>query len=204
MSKRAVMTEKPPVNQTVILGALWRTYKFQSRKHAEYMAMLERGQLPPPSLHQDLIAQRQELIYEKVKYVFQIDKSSPSSYELNCNGWTCSVEIHTLTDEGLLCILGGKKHVVYGQEFPSGLRLIIDGKTCLFHEEYDPTQLRSSMPGQQHIEQHSTQKATSKSMMQSKASARFSLRLLLLLSLVCLIFRQVGSFPDSRRFSREG
>ena len=147
MSKRAVMTEKPPVNQTVILGALWRTYKTQVTKHGEFMAMLERGQLPSPSLHQDLISQKQELIYDKVKYVFQIDKSSPSSYELTCNGWTCSVEIHTLTDEGLLCILAGKKHVVYGQEFASGLRLVIDGKTCLFHEEYNPSELRSSMPG---------------------------------------------------------
>jgi len=147
MAKRAVMTEKPPLHQTVLLGALWRTYKAQASKTAEFMAMLERGQLPPPSLHQDLIHQRAELIYEKVKYVFAIDKTSPSSYELTLNGSVFRVDIHTLTDEGLLCILNGKKHVVYGQEFPSGLRLVIDGKTCLFHEEYDPTQLRSSMPG---------------------------------------------------------
>jgi len=53
--------------------------------------------------------------------------------------------VHPLADGGLLVILDGKKHVVYGQDFPSGLRLIVDGKTCLFSVEYDPTQLRSSM-----------------------------------------------------------
>ena len=47
----------------------------------------------------------------------------------------------------MLVLLDAKKHVVYGQEFPSGLRLTVDGKTCLFHEEYDPTQLRSAMQG---------------------------------------------------------
>jgi acetyl-CoA carboxylase/biotin carboxylase 1 len=77
----------------------------------------------------------------------QVDKTSPSSYDLRIGSTSISVDIHTLTDEGLLVIVAGKKHVVYGQEFPSGLRLIVDGKTCLFHEEYDPTQLRSTMPG---------------------------------------------------------
>lgn len=52
--------------------------------------------------------------------------------------------------------------MVYGQEFPTGLRLTVcpdcvwlllmvssqvDGKTCLFREEYDPTSLRSNMQG---------------------------------------------------------
>lgn len=44
-------------------------------------------------------------------------------------------------------VLAGKKHVVYGQEFPTGLRLTVDGQTCLFREEYDPTQLHSTIQG---------------------------------------------------------
>jgi hypothetical protein len=75
MARRAVATEKPPLAQTVLLGALWRTYKIQHQKAVEYMASLERGQLPPPSLHNDLITRNMELIYEKVKYVFQVSPS---------------------------------------------------------------------------------------------------------------------------------
>ena len=41
----------------------------------------------------------------------------------------------------------GAAHVVYAQEQATGLRLIVDGKTCLFSEEYDPTVLRVGMPG---------------------------------------------------------
>jgi len=154
MSKRAVITEKPPVLQTVVLGAIWRTFKLQQSRMKEYMNMLERGQLPPPSLHNDLIHHELDLIYDKVKYHLIMEKSSPHSFDVTIGNkgakevsWGGSVDTHTLTDEGLLCILLGKKHVVYGQEFPSGLRLVVDGKTCLFHEEYDPTQLRSTMPG---------------------------------------------------------
>lgn len=44
-------------------------------------------------------------------------------------------------------VFTGKKHVAYGQEFPTGLRLTVDGQTCLFREEYDPTQLRSTIQG---------------------------------------------------------
>lgn len=106
------------------------------------------------------------------------------------NTWTASADVHTLADDGMLVLLdgafhcvcvrccavvtecrlngcAGKKHVVYGQEFPTGLRLTVccspplcccgvvcsfarsqvDGKTCLFREEYDPTSLRSNMQG---------------------------------------------------------
>ena len=147
MSKRAVITEKPPLYQTILLGGLWRTYKLQQKRNAEYMAMLERGQLPSPSMHHDLISNSQDLIYDRTKYRLAIEKTSERTYDILLNGASSSIEIHILADDGLLCILNGKKHVIYGQEFPSGLRLVIDGKTVLFHEEYDPTQLRTSMPG---------------------------------------------------------
>ena len=84
---------------------------------------------------------------EKTKYSFTVSKSGPVNFDLSIGGWTCSAEAHTLSDDGMLVLLDAKKHVVYGQEFPSGLRLTVDSKTCLFHEEYDPTQLRSTMQG---------------------------------------------------------
>lgn len=36
-------------------------------------------------------------------------------------GWAVSVDVHSLPDNGLWVLMDGKKHVVYGQDFPSGL-----------------------------------------------------------------------------------
>ena len=58
--------------------------------------------------------------------------------------------MHTLADGGLLVSLDQQTHVVYGQESHAGLRLIVDGQTCIFSEEYDPTQLKIGMPGMGH------------------------------------------------------
>ena len=151
MAKREVITEKPETHLAVLLGALYRAYKFQALREKEYNESLSRGQLPSPQLHQDLVEVRMDLIYDKTKYSFTVSKSGPVNFELaiptTTTGWTCEAEAHTLSDDGMLVLLDAKKHVVYGQEFPSGLRLTVDSKTCLFHEEYDPTQLRSSMQG---------------------------------------------------------
>jgi hypothetical protein len=74
-----------------------------------------------------------------------VTRSGPDSFDLCINQWFASAGVYTLADGGLLVLLGGKKHVVYGKEFPSGLRLTVDGQTCLFNEEYDPSEIRSTM-----------------------------------------------------------
>ena len=81
---------------------------------------------------------------------------------------------HPMADGGLLVSMDGRSHVVYSQEQvryrgviwrlgvgavgagadvvgaqASGLRLLIDGKTCVFSEEYDPSIVRVAMPGTQ-------------------------------------------------------
>mgnify|MGYP001081385929 CR=1 FL=1 len=61
--------------------------------------------------------------------------------------FSASADIHNLSDGGFLVLLNGRKHVVYGREFASGLRLTIDARTCLFSQEYDPTQMRSQIQG---------------------------------------------------------
>jgi len=45
---------------------------------------------------------------------------------------TVAADVISLVDGGLLILLGGKKYVVYGQKFPQGLRLTVDGRTCIF------------------------------------------------------------------------
>ena len=41
-------------------------------------------------------------------------------------------EVHCLADKGLLCLVDGKRYIVYGNEQPDGLRLTIDSKTYMF------------------------------------------------------------------------
>ena len=61
--------------------------------------------------------------------------------------WSATADVLALADDGLLIMLNGKKYVIYGKEFSNGLRLIIDGKTCVFQKEYDPTILKADMQG---------------------------------------------------------
>lgn len=147
MTNRVVETEKPETHLAVVCGALFRAHASSTLRESEYMTCLLKGQLPPPKLYQALIQTSVVLIYESVKYPLHVTKSGPNSFDLSINGWVASADVHQMSDGGLLVLLDGKKHMVYGREFPTGLRLTIDSKTCLFHEEYDPAQLRSAMQG---------------------------------------------------------
>ena len=57
------------------------------------------------------------------------------------------LDVRPLPDGGLLVSLGGRSHLVYAKEESSGLRLVLNGATCQFSNEYDPTTLRAPMSG---------------------------------------------------------
>ena len=63
MAKRQVITEKPETHLAVLLGALFRAYKFQQLREKEFNEYLSRGQLPSPQLHADLVEVKMDLIY---------------------------------------------------------------------------------------------------------------------------------------------
>ena len=52
-----------------------------------------------------------------------------------------------LRDGGRLVRMHDRSHVAYSIAEPGGMRLVLDGITCMFTNEYDPTQLRASMSG---------------------------------------------------------
>jgi acetyl-CoA carboxylase/biotin carboxylase 1 len=52
-----------------------------------------------------------------------------------------------MIDGGLIILLGGKTHNVYGNQENHCLILSIDGKTCLLEKDVDPSKLRSPSPG---------------------------------------------------------
>ena len=52
-----------------------------------------------------------------------------------------------MTDGSLLLSLDGTSHNTYCKEEVDKYRIVIDGKTCVFEKENDPTTLRSPSPG---------------------------------------------------------
>lgn len=60
---------------------------------------------------------------------------------------TIKCSMTRLRDSGRLVRMNDRSHVAYSISEPGGMRLVLDGVTCMFTNEYDPTQLRTSMSG---------------------------------------------------------
>jgi len=88
-----------------------------------------------------------DLIYEGVKYSFSCCRAGPHTVAVQCNGQLVEVRVRNLSDKGMLVQIGERSHLVYLWDEKTGLRLSIDGKTCVFDVEYDPSQLTSSVSG---------------------------------------------------------
>lgn len=149
-----VVAEKPPTDLAIIIGAVCRAHMDFTGRADSFTKCLERGQLPP--LDTSLVSIAVELIYEDVKYSFTVTRSDISSFRvrltsssrgMKAEGKSVLAEIRTLADGAKLVLADGRSHVCYIMEEPSGLRMSIDGKTCLFPKEYDPTTLSSSVSG---------------------------------------------------------
>jgi acetyl-CoA carboxylase/biotin carboxylase 1 len=136
---------KPEPLLAVMIGALCRAHAVAADRQASFIAHLERGQQPPSSLLE--VGLPVELIYENVKYVMRTTLAGPNVIGLSLNRSYVQAEIRVLSDGGRLVLLGGRSHVAYTREDAAGLRLLLNGQTCVFSSEYDPTCLRASMAG---------------------------------------------------------
>lgn len=136
---------RPDPLMVVLVGAVCCAYQASNTRLEEYKAQLERGQLPSS----DLLVQSEplELIYEGIKYKIKACRSGPIQFTLFCNDSYLQVEIRTLSDGGFLVLLNGKSHVAYATKEAQGLRLVVDGNTCVFTKEYDPTRLVTNTAG---------------------------------------------------------
>lgn len=152
-----VEAEKPPTDLAVMIGAVCRAHLHFTEKADSFTKCLERGQLPP--LDNSLVHFSVELIYGDVKYCFVVTRADVSTFRVRLagdmeneisngeKGDSVLAELRTLADGAKLIVANGRSHVCYPREEPAGLRLSIDGKTCLFPKEYDPTTLASSVSG---------------------------------------------------------
>lgn len=136
---------RPDPVLVVLVGAVCSAFQASNAKQDEYVTHLERGQLPTS----DLLSQCEplELIYEGIKYNVTAFRSGPIQFTLFCNDSYVQVEIRTLSDGGFLVLLHGKSHVAYATKEAQGLRLVLDGTTCVFTKEYDPTRLVTNTAG---------------------------------------------------------
>ncbi|OQR99927.1 acetyl-CoA carboxylase [Thraustotheca clavata] len=136
---------RPDTLMVVLVGAMCLAYQASNSRLEKYVAQLERGQIPSP----ELLAQEDslELIYEGIKYKIKAARSGAITFTLYCNDSYVQADIRTLSDGGYLVLLNGKSHVAYATKEAQGLRLIVDGNTCVFTNEYDPTRLVTNAAG---------------------------------------------------------
>ncbi|CAK7905934.1 acetyl-CoA carboxylase [[Candida] anglica] len=142
---KKLTSERPDPIVAVVCGAVTKAHIQSEEDKAEYVASLEKGQVPNKNLLKTIFPV--EFIYEGYRYKFTATKSSADSYTLFLNGTRCVVGVRSLSDGGLLCAIAGKSHSVYWKEEASATRLSVDSKTCLLEIENDPTQLRTPSPG---------------------------------------------------------
>ncbi|EFC36537.1 predicted protein [Naegleria gruberi] len=142
---KKIKLEKPDTLLVVTCGAVHTLHRMVSERAKNWILAVERGQVPSfdnVDVHYSI-----ELIYENIKYQVDGVRSGPNKYTLALNGSTIEAELSELRDSGLLIVVDNGSHVSYASEEPSGLKLTLDGKVCMFTKEFDPSQLRSTLSG---------------------------------------------------------
>ncbi|GAM23780.1 hypothetical protein SAMD00019534_069550 [Acytostelium subglobosum LB1] len=143
-----IVTPKPDAMLVVLCGALFKAFSLYNTRAQEFAQQITVGQLPGMELLSNVVPI--ELIYNNVKYTFEVSRKSASRFMVSLQSDRTNYaesNIVLMSDGGLLIMLDGCTHVCYGKEEVTGLRLVIDSKTCVFSQEYDPSVLRTSSPG---------------------------------------------------------
>ncbi|KAK8791101.1 hypothetical protein WA158_005732 [Blastocystis sp. Blastoise] len=143
--KNNIMEYKPESIYVVLVTAACSTYtKFHNRKE-DFISYLKRGQVPPRDLL--IIYEHLDLIYDDIKYPLDIYVKGENMYTILCNDSSITLQVREMSDKGFLVTFSGRKHMIYIQDTPAGLKVSFDGTTCMFSQEYDPSTLRSPNTG---------------------------------------------------------
>jgi biotin carboxylase/acetyl-CoA carboxylase carboxyltransferase component/biotin carboxyl carrier protein len=146
-----ITAEKPPTELAVLIGAVCRAQLDFRARCDVFTKCLERGQLP--ALDRSLVEYPVELIYEDIKYWLRVTRADVSAFRVRLadddvqSEQSVMADVRALADGAVLVLLDGRSHVCYAREEAGGMRLTIDGKTCLFPKEYDPATLTSNVSG---------------------------------------------------------
>ncbi|XP_040011834.1 acetyl-CoA carboxylase isoform X1 [Xiphias gladius] len=140
-----VQAERPDTMLGIVCGALHVADASFRKSMSDYLHSLERGQvLPAASL---LNSVNVDLIYEGVKFCLKVARQSPTTYVIMMNGSNIEIDVHRLSDGGLLLSYDGNSHITYMKEEVDSYRITVGNKTCVFEKEKDPTVLRSPSAG---------------------------------------------------------
>nr|XP_056721571.1 acetyl-CoA carboxylase 1 isoform X1 [Euleptes europaea] len=140
-----VQAERPDTMLGIVCGALHVADVGFRNSVSNFLHSLERGQVLPA--HTLLNTVDVELIYEGKKYVLKVTRQSPNSYVVIMNGSCVEVDVHRLSDGGLLLSYDGSSYTTYMKEEVDRYRITIGNKTCVFEKENDPSILRSPSAG---------------------------------------------------------
>nr|XP_015828099.2 acetyl-CoA carboxylase isoform X2 [Nothobranchius furzeri] len=140
-----VQAERPDTMLGIVCGALHVADASFRKSMSDFLHSLERGQvLPADSLLNSINV---DLIYEGVKYCLEVARQSPTTYVIGMNGSNIEIDVHRLSDGGLLLCYNSSSHTTYMKEEVESYRITVGNKTCVFEKERDPTVLRSPSAG---------------------------------------------------------
>eukprot|EP01035_Chromulina_nebulosa_P020054 gene20054-26034_t len=136
----------PSLTLVATAGAALQGYQLFLNNGKEFVDMLGFGHVPSKDILSPIA--NIDLIFNNTKFITKAIYTGPNSVVLECNNSKQSINIRTLADGGFLLDINGKNHLVYSTNESGGsIRMILDGHTCIFTPEYDPTKLRSSVAG---------------------------------------------------------
>ncbi|KAM4616339.1 acetyl-CoA carboxylase 2 isoform 2-T2 [Polymixia lowei] len=140
-----VQAERPDTMLGIVCGALHVADANFRKSMSDFLHSLERGQvLPAASL---LNSVNVDLIYEGIKFCLKVARQSPTTYVIIMNNSDIEIDVHRLSDGGLLLSYDGSSHTTYMKEEVDSYRVTVGNKTCVFEKEKDPTVLRSPSAG---------------------------------------------------------
>uniref|UniRef100_A0A673Z9H0 acetyl-CoA carboxylase n=1 Tax=Salmo trutta TaxID=8032 RepID=A0A673Z9H0_SALTR len=140
-----MQAERPDTMLGIVSGALHVADVNLRNSVSNFLHSLERGQVLPA--HTLLNTVDVELIYEGTKYCLKVTRQSPNSYVVIMNSTSAEVDVHRLSDGGLLLSYDGSSYTTYMKEEVDRYRITIGNKTCVFEKENDPSLLRSPSAG---------------------------------------------------------
>ncbi|KAM3955585.1 LOW QUALITY PROTEIN: acetyl-CoA carboxylase-like [Aphomia sociella] len=140
-----VQAEKPDVMLGVLCGSILIADSFITAHLLEFKSALEKGQIQGSSQLSNCVDV--ELIHSGQKYKVQATKSGPTSYFLAMNGSFKEMEVHKLTDGGILLSIDGASYTTYLKDEVDKYRIVIGNQTVVFEKEKDPSKLRAPSAG---------------------------------------------------------
>lgn len=142
---KRVQADKPDILLGVICGSLHIADRQITESFTQFQTSLEKGQIQAANTLTNVVDV--ELISQCVRYKVQVAKSGANTYFLVMNGSFKEIEVHRLSDGGMLLSLEGASYTTYMKEEVDRYRIVIGNQTCVFDKENDPSLLRSPSAG---------------------------------------------------------